>query len=470
MKIMNTEPILPLRSDVIVIGSGFAGLSAAIECRMNGGHVIILEKMKAIGGNSIISDGGIAAPDTAEQHLLGITDSAQMMFEDMMVSGEGLNDPLITKTVCDHALEAYLWSKDVLKVNYMPRVDIFGGHRVPRCYTPDPLSGSTMIMKMRELCESLDINIFKGICVESLILNDDHRVIGLSGDAQYSLDPNHLKKPFQIMASKGIIVASGGFAADTAFIYKINPKLDYTSQTTNKRSTSAEVLEACMAISCATANLDQIQWIPWTTNDEQGYGNGGLFGDYIVSSSGILINMKTGDRFVNEQGNRKEVTQKILNTKDVVGIADMTAVDKSGWDLSTALKKGSVKIHQSLEHLAEYYGIPKDRLIKTVNNYNTMILNKQSDSFGKIIESWMSPIMTAPFYSMRIHPKTHYSCGGLVTDSETHVLDKNGQIIKGLFAAGEVTGLTHGANRLGSCSITECLVMGRIAGKRILTQ
>jgi flavocytochrome c len=442
MKIMNSEPILPLRSDVIVIGSGFAGLSAAIECRMNGGHVI-MEKMKAIGGNSIISDGGIAAPDTSEQHLLGITDSAQMMFEDMMVSGEGLNDPMITRTVCDHALEAYLWSKEVLKVNYMPRVDIFGGHRVPRCYTPDPLSGSTMIMKMRELCETLDIKIYKGICVESLIINDDHRVIGLSGDAQYSLDPDHLKKPFQLMASKGIIVASGGFAADAAFIHNVNPKLDYPSQTTNKLSTSAEVLEACMAISCATANLDQIQWIPWTTNDEQGYGNGGLFGDYIISSSGILIDMKTGDRFVNEQGNRKEVTQKILSAKDVIGIADALAVEKAGWDLTGALKKGSVKTHPSLESLAECYGIPKDQLIETVNHYNMMILSKQSDIFGKTIESWMSPLSTAPFYSMRIHPKTHYSCGGLVTDSETQVLDKNGQIIKSLFAAGEVTGLTH---------------------------
>jgi len=109
--------------DVIVIGSGFAGLSAAIECKMNGGNVVVLEKMKAIGGNSIISDGGIAAPDTPEQKSLGIDDSIELMYADMMKSGDGLNDSTITKLVCEHALEAYQWSKDVLGVQYMSRVD-----------------------------------------------------------------------------------------------------------------------------------------------------------------------------------------------------------------------------------------------------------------------------------------------------------------------------------------------------------
>ena len=133
--------------EVIVIGSGFAGLAAAIECKMNGGDVIVLEKMKAIGGNSIISDGGIAAPDTIEQRNLGIQDSIDLMYEDMMRSAEGLNDPKITRRVCEEALDAYTWSKDVLNVNYRPRVDIFGDHQVPRCYSPDPLSGSTIILK-----------------------------------------------------------------------------------------------------------------------------------------------------------------------------------------------------------------------------------------------------------------------------------------------------------------------------------
>jgi len=458
---------IPYRAEVIVIGSGFAGLTAAIECKIQGGQVIILEKMKAIGGNSIISDGGIAAPDTSEQALIGIKDSAEMMYKDMMRSAEGLNDPLITKVICDKAKEAYQWSKDIVGINYMPRVDIFGGHQVPRCYTPDPFSGSTIILKMREKCEALGIKIFCGISVLSFIQDEHKHVIGLNVDTNYSLDPDHKKELQQIMASKGIIVASGGYAADVAFRKQAHANIDDDIQTTNKRFTSAEVLQACMDINAKTANLDLIQWMPWTTNDEIGYGRGGLFGDYIVSSYGILIDTKTGQRFINEQANRKELAEKILEVKDVIGIADERSVLASGWDLSSALQKGTIKKHESLNDLADTYKITQGQLKETIDHYNKMVTLEKDEDFNKSIEDWMSSLNT-PFYSMRINPKTHYALGGLVTNVDTQVLDQQGQIIKGLYAVGEVTGLTHGANRLGSCSVTECFVMGRIAGQKVM--
>lgn len=455
-------------SEVIVIGSGFAGLSAAIECKMNGGNVIVLEKMRAIGGNSIISDGGIAAPGTPEQQTLGIQDSAALMLEDMMASAKGLNDPQITKVVCDHALEAYEWSKTVLKVNYLPRVDIFGGHQVPRCYTPDPISGFTIIQKMKQKCTELGIKILCGVYVESFILNDNHRVCGVNTDTNFSLDPTHSKEKAAFYASKGIIVASGGFAADLDFRKKHDKAVDESSLTTNKRTTTAEVLKSCMDIGCATAHLDLIQWLPWTTPDEQGYQKGGLFGDYIIASYGILIDTQTGERFVNELGNRKVVTQQIQKIKNVIGLADELSVTSSGWDLSTVLQKGIVKVHPDLSDLAKTYGIPEDKLINTLNIINHDLTLGCDSVFGKSIQTWMIPLINPPFYSMKISPKTHYSLGGLMIDPQTHVLDNSGKILPGLFAVGEVTGLTHGANRLGSCSITECLVMGRIAGKQVL--
>jgi len=458
---------IPYRSEVIVIGSGFAGLTAAIECKIKGGQVIVLEKMKAIGGNSIISDGGIAAPNTPEQELIGIKDSAEMMFEDMMKSAEGLSDPKITRTICEKASETYQWSKDIVGINYMPRVDIFGGHQVPRCYTPDPFSGSTIILKMREKCEAIGIKILCGVSVLSFIQNENKRVIGLNVDSNYSLDPDHKKELQQIYASKGVIVASGGYAADVAFRRQAHSNIDDEIQTTNKRFTSAEVLQACMDINARTANLDLIQWMPWTTNDEIGYGRGGLFGDYIVSSYGILIDTKTGQRFINEQANRKELAEKILHVKDVVGIADERSVLASGWDLKSALQKGIIKKHESISDLAAMYKIPEIQLRETLDHYNQTIISKKDEQFNKHIEDWMSTL-NAPFYSMRINPKTHYSLGGVVTNVDTQVLDQQGHILQGLYAVGEVTGLTHGANRLGSCSVTECLVMGRIAGKKVI--
>lgn len=453
--------------DVIVIGSGFAGLSAAIECKMNGGNVVVLEKMKAIGGNSIISDGGIAAPDTPEQKSLGIDDSIELMYADMMKSGDGLNDSTITKIICEHALEAYQWSKDVLGVQYMSRVDIFGGHSVPRCYSPDPLSGYTIIQKMKQKCDELGIEIKLQAYVESFILNQN-RVIGVLIDSNYSIDPSHTKQRMELFANKGIIVASGGYAADSEFIHNHVNHFPSSFLTTNKKTTTANVLDLCIKLGAATIHLDLIQWMPWTTQNESGYGIGGLFGDYIVSSNGILIDTKNGLRFVNECGNRKQVTQEILRVKDVIGLVDSKSVINSGWNLEKAVKLNIVQSFNSLDELSNAFNIPTPSLMNTINTYNSILTSHQKDTFGKQFETWMTPIQIPPFYAMSITPKTHYTLGGLVTDLNTNVLDINHNPIDGLYAIGEVTGLTHGANRLGSCSVTECLVMGRIAGKAIL--
>ena len=305
-----------------------------------------------------------------------------------------------------------------------------------------------------------------GSYVKSIIQEDTGRVSGVGLIENYSLNSIEFKNPTKLLASKSLIIASGGFASDKEFLKDILKEDSFL--TTNKKSTSAEVMEECMRINAATTLLDQIQWMPWTTQDEIGYGKGGLFGDYIVSSYGILIDCKTGKRFINELGNRKELSEVILKTKDVIGIVDVTSVTKSGWNFYDAIKKGIIKMHPDLDHLANHYGISSNFLKLTISEYNSNIELKKNDPFGKVIETWMSPIETPPFYTMRIHPKTHYSLGGLVTDIDAHVLDIHSKIIKGLNAAGEVTGLTHGANRLGSCSVTECLIMGRVAGRKAI--
>jgi len=263
-------------------------------------------------------------------------------------------------------------------------------------------------------------------------------------------------------------VWTGGYAADSEFIQNHVNHFPSSFLTTNKKTTTANVLDLCIKLGAASIHLDHIQWMPWTTQNESGYGIGGLFGDYIVSSNGILIDTKNGLRFVNECGNRKQVTQEILRAKDVIGLVDSKSVLNSGWNLEKALKLNIVQSFNSLDELANAFNIPTPSLMNTINTYNSTLTSHQKDSFGKQFETWMTPIQIPPFYAMSITPKTHYTLGGLVTDRNTNVLDLNHNPIDGLYAIGEVTGLTHGANRLGSCSVTECLVMGRIAGKAIL--
>ena len=459
---------LPQIVDVIVVGSGFAGLTTAIEASLGQAEVIVLEKMKAVGGNSIISDGGIAAWGTQEQKDAGISDSSELMYADMMQSGEGRNDPEIVRLVCENSLDAYEWSKNFLGVEYQPRVNLFGGHHVPRCYTPQDISGVSMIMKMKEKLESLNVPIHLGVSVDSFILEVNQHVVGVRVNDDFSMTSPQSTNLREIYARKGVVIASGGFAADVNFRQSFDQKLTHEVLTTNKRSATSELLQACMNIGAKTANLDVIQCTPWTTPDEYGYGKGALFGDYIVSSYGVLIDIESGKRFVNELGNRKSITDKLFEMKQgVIGIADAYAVGDAGWDLQSVIQRKIVKTFPEIEELAEYYKIPKEILVNTIYEYNGMVLREEDDAFQKPIAPWMKPIRQAPFYAMRMIAKTHYTSGGLVTDTQGRVFHQSGSIIQGLYAVGEVTGITHGANRLGSCSVTECLVMGRVIGKSV---
>jgi flavocytochrome c len=451
---------ISLQPDVLIIGSGFAGLTAAIECATLGFKVLVLEKMKAIGGNSILSDGGIAAPETSLQHRHGITDSVQAFYEDMMRSARGANDPKLCAIVAHGARDAFEWTQQ-LGVTYQDRVDIFGGHRVKRCYSPDPLSGATILVKLKGRCDELGVSMQLGVQVTGFVV-ENQRIVGVNTNPDYHFLLAQTHATQTIKANTAVIVATGGYAADIPFLHSLDPQVPLTTLTTNKRSATAEMLNSCMAIGAQTRLLDTVQWMPWATPDEPGYGIGGLFGDYIVSAYGILIDPRTGQRFVNEQDDRRVITESVQAKGPwVIGLVDQRAVTDAGWDLSVALRQGIVKTHADLQSVASTYHIPVNALQETLNRYQELFTSATPDALGKKVEPWMNPVSTPPYYTMRIQPKTHYCPGGLVIDSDLHVLNAQLQPIPGLYAVGEVTGMTHGLNRLGSCSVTECLVLGR---------
>ncbi|HZK19982.1 MAG TPA: FAD-dependent oxidoreductase, partial [Treponemataceae bacterium] len=165
--------------DVIIIGAGFAGLSAAIEAAQAGAKVLVLEKMASYGGNSIISDGGIAAPDTDLQKKQKIKDSPQLMYQDMIQAGLGLNNQNLVKTVCERAKDAFNWTQ-CLGVKYLDRVDIFGGHSLPRCYTAKNITGATIIKKQIKKLKECGVPLRYKSYVQKFIVNKEGRVIGVS--------------------------------------------------------------------------------------------------------------------------------------------------------------------------------------------------------------------------------------------------------------------------------------------------
>ncbi|MDW7684908.1 MAG: flavocytochrome c [Bacillota bacterium] len=454
------------QADIIVIGSGFAGLAAAIEAAEAGSSVIVLEKMMAPGGNSVISDGGIAAPGTKYQTDAGIFDSPKKMYQDMMAAGEGLNYPELVKVVTEGAKEAFIWTRDYLGVKYKNRVDTFGGHSVARCYTPEEISGSALIKRQLIRVKELNVPIYLGTYVKSLIQDDNGRVTGVEIIDGYRYNRPNKGTGKTMTAAKAVIVASGGFGSDVAFRQAQDPRLDNSLMSTNKPFATAEILKECLRVGANPVQLSRIQLGPWASPDEKGFGAGPLFGEYVVLPYGILVDPKTAKRFVNELSDRKTLAEALLKQNHpVIGIADEGAVQVAGWDLSRALAKKVIKPYASFEALAQSFTIDATALKLTMARFNKMITNGKDHDFQKPILTNAVPLEKPPFYAMRLWPKVHYTMGGIQIDTSARVIHRDQYPIPGLYAAGEVTGGIHGACRLGSCAITECLVMGRIAGK-----
>jgi flavocytochrome c len=459
------------KADVVIIGSGFAGLAAAIEAANAGASVIVLEKMKGRGGNSVISDGLVAAAGSALQIEQGIKDSPQTMFEDMLRAGLGLNHPDLVKLLVEKSAETLQWTMDDLGVQYQQKATQLGGHSRPRSHTTSIQSGSVIIRQMLTKIKKLGITVRSRVYFERFIQNKTGAIIGVKIREGYQFQEATSGSPKFIKVSKAVVLASGGYANDVDFRSIQDPRLDKEIDSTNKRATTAEALKEALRVGAAPVHLSWIQLGPWASPDERMYGFGPLFASYIAMPYGIMVDPETGKRFVNELADRKIRADAILGLgKPCIGIADSQGVQASGQKIDKCLNRNVVKSFDDLAQLAANYDIPEKELKKTVAEFNEYVLQKQDKTFGKPILEGAQPILTAPLYGIRLWPKVHHTMGGIRINTNAQVINLDGYPVKGLFAAGEVTGGVHGACRLGSCAITDCLVFGRIAGRNAATR
>jgi len=435
-------------ADVVIIGSGFAGLAAAIEAKNAGASVTILEKMRVPGGNSIINGGIIAAAGSPLQDSVGIKDSPDLLYKDMMKAGLNLNHPDLARTVAVKSNESVQWTIEYLGVKYKERVVQLGGHSVPRSYTTYNQSGSAIVRQQLAKIKELGMEVRTQAYLTKLLTDGDGAVRGLKISEGYVFPKAN----------------SGG--NDIIFRSVQDPRLTEETDSTNQPGATAEGLLEALLIGATPVQLSWIQLGPWACPDEKGLGIAPIFAVYSAFPYGVMVDPSTGKRFVNELADRKVRADAIIKTGNIsIGIADSEAAKHSAHLMDKMLKRGSVKKFDTLEKLAAEYKINLKGLKETIGKYNNSVKNLLDEDFGKPIRKDAKPLIKPPFYAMRLWPKVHHTMGGLQINTKAQAISLSHEPISRLYAAGEVSGGVHGACRLGSCAIIDCLVFGRIAGK-----
>ena len=484
-------------ADVVVIGAGGAGMTAAMTAADAGQKVVILESQAMVGGNSARATGGMNAAKTVYQdenefdqaagvektlataaekyadnetitalaktvseqwaayqaNPTGYFDSVELMELDTMVGGKGINDPELVKTLCEGTADAIDWLDE--NGITLHNVSSFGGASVKRIHRPvneegKVLSvGAYMIPLLQENCEKRGIDIVLNTTVDTILTDANGAAVGVSGTDK---DGNTV-----VVNAKSVILATGGFGANLDMVTQYKPELA-GFMTTNAAGAQGQGIEMAQAIGAATVDMDQIQIHPTVEANTAALITEGLRGD-----GAILVNAN-GERFIDEVG-----------TRDVVSAAEIAQPGSYSWlivdqamaDASSVIqgyiKKGYTKTGATYEELAKELDVDPAAFANTMETWNGYVEAKNDPDFGRT--SFANPLNNGPYYAIKVTAGVHHTMGGVTINSATEVLKEDGTVIPGLFAAGEVTGGVHGANRLGGTAVADFVVFGRIAGE-----
>ena len=483
-------------ADIVIVGAGGAGMTAAITAANEGKNVVVLESQPMVGGNSVRATGGMNAGDTVYQdenefgesagvektlktaadkyadnetitalaktvseqwaayqaNPVGYFDSVELMELDTMIGGKGINDPALVQTLCANSADAIDWLDE--HGITLHSVSSFGGASVKRIHRPVDAEGKTvsvgsyMIPLLQENCEKTGVQIMLNTTANEILTDANGAAVGVkaTGASGETVTVN----------AKAVVITSGGFGANLDMVVKYKPELK-GFMTTNASGIQGQGSEMATAIGADTVDMDQIQIHPTVEANTAALITEGLRGD-----GAILVNAE-GKRFIDEVGTRDVVSAaEIAQT----GSYSWLVVDQAMADASSVIqgyiKKGYTVEGATYEELAKAMGVDEAAFAQTMADWNSCVEAKSDAEFGRT--SFANKLDTAPYYAIKVTAGVHHTMGGLKINTNTEVLKADGSVIPGLFAAGEVTGGVHGANRLGGNAVADFTVFGRIAG------
>ena len=495
----NAEPAedSTVDTDIVIVGAGGAGMTAALTATSEGKSVVIVESQSMVGGNSVRATGGMNAGKTVYQdenefgesagvektlktaaekyadnetitalaktvseqwaeyqkNPTGYFDSVELMELDTMIGGKGINDPALVETLCSNSADAIDWLDE--HGITLHSVSSFGGASVKRIHRPVDAEGKTvsvgsyMIPLLEENCEKAGVQILLNTTANEILTDANGAAAGIkaTGSTGETVTVN----------AKAVVLTTGGFGANLDMVVKYKPELK-GFMTTNAPGIQGQGIEMAQAIGAATVDMDQIQIHPTVEANTAALITEGLRGD-----GAVLINAE-GKRFIDEVGTRDVVSAaEIAQT----GSYSWLVVDQAMVDASSVIqgyiKKGYTVTGETYEELGKAMGVDEAAFAETMNTWNGYVEAKNDPDFGRT--SFANPLNTAPYYAIKVTAGVHHTMGGLKINTNTEVLKADGTVIPGLFAAGEVTGGVHGANRLGGNAVADFTVFGRIAGQ-----
>lgn len=513
------EPTSPSRR-VLVVGSGLAGLSASSELAARNIPVHILERQPKPGGNSIKASSGINGAPTRFQPS-GSLDSASVFYEDTLRSASA--EVMATMTARRQSLISTLTNSSASAINWLAdtqgidlsRVAQLGGHRYPRTHRgagTTPPGASIVLTLIKRLTNNSDlVKLETGATVTKVLKSDDGtEVVGvevtttntgtqdgttgavntITGDGSPATTTKTLYGP--------VIFASGGFAGDSkGVLAQYRPDLAGYPSTNEALPGSQGLLQD---IGAQLLDMDLVQIHPTGFIDPKDPHKPTKFlaAEVLRGEGGILL--RQGRRFIDELQTRKAVTEAITsaqpNTTDSAGT--IGAIKQ--WDVSLVMDQGAYEAAKAHVDFYLWKGLMRKTTIgeldrpeialATIKEYAEVVArgrNSQTASNGQTAAApatsgvqvaidpqgrtafghWTltDPTPASTVYVGAVTPVVHYTMGGVVFTPEAQVLDFHNNPINGLWAAGEITGGIHGANRLGGSSLLECVVFGRIAGQ-----
>ena len=434
--------------DIVVVGAGGAGLSAAVQAASMGANVIVLEKQGIIGGNTNYATGGLNAAETSVQQKLGIIDSKKSHFDDTMSGGHFLNDSSLVATLVNKAAEAVDWlislGADMSNVGQM------AGSSQKRTHRPDggAAIGPHLMSVLNKAVQAENISIRIRNTVTALT-EQSGKVTGVKVSTS--------KGTYSIQA-KAVILATGGFGANLSMIGQYRPELkDF--HTSNHHGATGDAFGWVAPLQASLVLMDQIQIHP--TGEA---GSHLLITEAVRGNGAILIN-REGVRFANEMWTRDKLSDAILQQtgKKAFLVFDQS-VRQSLSAIENYAQQGLITSADTPSELAEALDIPVSAFAETMEKYSLYQTTGEDKDFQRKAEEMPRPLTEAPYYAIEVEPVIHHTMGGIRINPQAEVVNQAGKAIPGLYAAGEVTGGVHGGNRLGGNAVADIIVFGQIAG------